>query len=111
MFFIAKVSKIQVIEHKENKNILYTIEGFVFFASVHGFLESFDFTIKDSNIIIDFYNAHVLDCSGVGFVDKAVIKYRANNNTVIVRGLNEHSKNLIDSLAIYHDEKAELAAH
>lgn len=111
LFFIAKVSKIQVIEQKENENILFDIKGFVFFASVHGFLESFDFTIKDSNIIIDFSNAHVLDCSAVGSVDKAVIKYRANNNTVIVRGLNEHSKNLIDSLAIYHDEKAELAAH
>ncbi len=87
------------------------MKGLVFFASVHGFLEYFDFTLQNSNIIIDFSNAHVLDDSAVGAVDKAVIKYRANNNTVVVTGLNVQSKKLIDSLAIYHNENAELAAH
>jgi SulP family sulfate permease len=111
LFFVAKISKIQVIERKENKNIIFDIEGQLFFASVEGFVEAFDFNIKDTNIILDCSNTHVWDDSAVGAIDKVVIKYRDNNNKVTIQGLNYSSKKLVDKLAVHNNANAKLSAH
>lgn len=111
LFFVAKISKIHVIKEKENENMVFNIEGQLFFASVEGFVEAFDFNIKDTNIIIDFSNSHIWDDSAVGAVDKVVIKYRDNNNKITLRGLNFSSKKLVDRLAVYNDANAKLSAH
>ncbi|MBC2581695.1 SulP family inorganic anion transporter [Clostridium sp. DJ247] len=104
LFFVAKVSKIQVIERKEKQNTIFDIKGPLFFASVQGFVESFDFNTKNTNIIIDFSNTHIWDDSAVGAIDKVVIKYRENNNKVTIQGLDSSSKKLIDRLAVHKDE-------
>ncbi|GIM29973.1 sodium-independent anion transporter [Clostridium polyendosporum] len=111
LFFVAKISKIQVIERKENQNIIFDIRGPLFFASVQGFVESFDFTTKNTKIIIDFSNTHIWDDSAVGAIDKVVIKYHENNNKVTILGLNDSSKRLVDRLAIYNNPNVKLAAH
>jgi SulP family sulfate permease len=111
LFFVAKVSKIQVIEQKEKANIVFKVQGPLFFASVEKFVESFDFTTQNSNIVIDFFNTHVWDDSAVGAIDKVVLKYRENNNTVTIKGLNSSSKNLVDRLAIHNNVDAKLSAH
>lgn len=111
LFFVAKISKIQVIQQKENENIIFNIEGQLFFASVEGFVKAFDFNIKDTNIIIDFSNSHIWDDSAVGAIDKIVIKYRSNNNEVMLQGLNSSSKNLLDRLAVHNNLNAKLSAH
>lgn len=111
LFFVAKISKTHVIETNNNTSIIFTIEGQLFFASVHGFIESFDFTLKNKNIIIDFSNTHVWDDSAVSAIDKVVMKYRANDNDVIIRGLNQSSKKLVDTLGIHNNANAELPIH
>lgn len=111
LFFVAKISKIQVIERKENKNITFDIEGQLFFASVEGFVEAFDFNIKNTNIILDCSNTNVWDDSAVGAIDKVVIKYRENNNKVTIQGLNYYSKKLVDKLAVHNNANAKLSAH
>lgn len=104
LFFVAKISKIQVIERKENQNVIFDIKGPLFFAAVQGFVEAFDFTLENENIIIDFSNAHIWDDSGVGAIDRVVIKYQENNNKVTIKGLDSSSKKLIDRLAVHKDE-------
>lgn len=111
LFFVAKISKTHVIESYTNSSVIFTIEGQLFFASVHGFIESFDFTIKNKTIIIDFSNTHVWDDSAVGAIDKVVMKYRSNDNDVIIRGLNHSSKSLVDTLGIYNNPNAQLPIH
>lgn len=101
LFFVAKTSKIQVTERKENQNMIFNVKGPLFFASVEGFVESFDFTLKNTNIIIDFSNTNVWDDSAVGAIDKVVIKFYENNNKVTIQGLNSSSKKLVERLAIY----------
>lgn len=111
LFFVAKISKIQVIGRKENQNIIFDVKGPLFFASVQGFIESFDFNTENANIIIDFSNTHIWDDSAVGAIDKVVIKYYDTNNKVTIRGLNSSSKKLVDRLAIYNNANAKLSAH
>jgi len=111
LFFVAKISKIEVIKQNENENITFNINGPLFFAAVEGFIESFDFTITDTNVIIDFSNANVWDGSAVGAIDKVVLKYYENNNQVTIQGLNPSSKKLIDKLGIYNDANAKLSTH
>lgn len=111
LFFVAKISKIQIIERNENQNIVFDIRGPLFFASVQGFVESFDTTVKGTNIIMDFSNTHVWDDSAVGAIDKVVIKYRENNNNVTIKGLNPSSEKLVDKLGVYNSPNAKLSAH
>jgi len=108
LFFVAKISKIEVIKQQEDQNITFNINGPLFFAAVEGFIQSFDFTTKDSNIIIDFSNAHIWDGSAVGAIDKVVIKYSENNNKVTIQGLNPSSRKLIDRLGVYNNPNAKL---
>ena len=90
IFFVAKISTIKVKEQHNHSNTSFDVEGQLFFASVEGFVESFDFTVKGENIIIDFSEAHIWDDSAVGAIDKVVLKYHENDNTVTIKGLDSY---------------------
>lgn len=111
IFFASKISKVSVTSDHKGNNITFKISGQLFFASVEGFVNAFDYNVKDKDIILDFSNAHIWDDSGVGAVEKVVIKYRANHNHVIVRGLNASSEKIVNRLAVYHDSNAQLKSH
>lgn len=111
IFFVAKISKIKVNGLKEKHQLIYAVEGQLFFASVEGFVDSFDFNTENSEVIIDFSNAHIWDDSAVGAIDKVVMKYRENNNHVTIKNLNSASKKLVDQLAIYDDLQAKVSTH
>ncbi|WP_458460845.1 SulP family inorganic anion transporter [Paenibacillus sp.] len=111
IFFVAKISKVNVQQRESNNQTLFQVEGQLFFASVESFVDSFDFSVQQSDIMIDFSNAHIWDDSAVGAIDKVVIKYREHDNHVIVKGLNSASKKIVDKLAIYNDPNAKLSAH
>ncbi|WP_425517566.1 SulP family inorganic anion transporter [Paenibacillus agaridevorans] len=111
IFFVAKISRLEVRKRQASGDLVFDVKGQLFFASAEGFIKSFDFTVSDQQIVIDFSNAHIWDDSGVGAVDRVVIKYRENNNEVTVKGLDASSKKIIDRLAVYHDANAQLKAH
>lgn len=98
LFFVAKVSKITVEHHLENGAEVYSVKGPLFFASVEGFLSSFDFSKKEENIIIDFSQTTIWDDSAVGAIDKVVMKLSESQNKVTVTGLNKSSQKLVDQL-------------
>ncbi|MEH6946797.1 SulP family inorganic anion transporter [Bacillus sp. JJ634] len=111
IFFAAKISKIKVTKRNVNRNLVFDVEGQLFFASVEGFVDSFDFAVKQSNIIIDFSNSHIWDDSAVGAIDKVVMKYQESGNAVTIKGLNATSQKLVDKLSIYDDFHAKLGTH
>lgn len=111
IFFVAKISHLKVKEKIEGERTIFMVNGQLFFASVDSFLDSFDFNVKNKEIIIDFSNAHIWDDSAVGAVDKAVHKYRENNNTVALKGLNASSEKILDKLSIYRRSNTKLPAH
>ncbi|HLR59112.1 MAG TPA: SulP family inorganic anion transporter [Pseudogracilibacillus sp.] len=101
IFFVAKISKIKVEQTVEDSNIVFEVNGQLFFASVEDFLAAFDFSVRNKTIIIDFSNGHVWDDSGVGAVDTVIMKYRENNNDVQITNLNKSSDKLINQLKMY----------
>ena len=111
IFFVAKISTIKVKKQSHPLNTTFTVEGQLFFASVEGFVESFDFAVKGKEIIIDFSEAHIWDDSAVGAIDKVVLKYRENHNTVTIKGLDFASKRLVEKLAIYHQPNPKVSGH
>lgn len=111
IFFVAKISTLEVKKRETNNTLSFDVEGQLFFASSESFVKAFDLGVSNRQIVIDFTNAHIWDDSGVGAVDRVVIKYRENHNEVIVKGLNASSKKIIDRLAVYHDANAQIKAH
>lgn len=99
LFFVAKVSKIKVEYQLENNINVYTVSGPLFFASVEGFLEAFDFSKKEETYMIDFAQTTIWDDSAVGAIDKVVMKLSENNNKVKITGLNGSSKKIVEQLA------------
>ncbi|HSO56625.1 MAG TPA: SulP family inorganic anion transporter [Paenisporosarcina sp.] len=111
IFFVSKISKVYVTEKVVNDISTFTVEGQLFFASVESFLEAFDFTVENEQIVIDFSQTHVWDDSGVGAIDKVVLKYYENNNQVTLIGLNTTSQQLVDKLAIFNNKDAKQSVH
>ncbi|GIN10933.1 sodium-independent anion transporter [Shouchella clausii] len=111
IFFVAKISHLKVKEKQENKHTTFTVQGQLFFASVDSFIDAFDFNVKNKEIMIDFSDAHIWDDSAVGAVDKVVLKYKENDNSVTIKGLNSSSKKIVDKLAVYKNANAKLSAH
>ncbi|MCR8983526.1 SulP family inorganic anion transporter [Brevibacillus laterosporus] len=111
IFFVAKISKLEINKRQENQAAIFEVKGQLFFASVEGFIESFDFSVQNCAIIIDFSKAHIWDDSAVGAIDKVVLKYYEGHNKVTIKGLNSSSKKIVDRLAVYHDPNAKLATH
>ena len=101
IFFVAKISKIKVEQTTEDSNIVFEVNGQLFFASVEDFLAAFDFSVRNKTIIIDFSNGHIWDDSGVGAVDTVIMKYRENNNDVQITNLNKSSDKLVNQLKMY----------
>jgi SulP family sulfate permease len=111
IFFASKISKVSVTSEIRGNKTTFKISGQLFFASVEGFVNAFDYNVTDKDIVLDFSNAHIWDDSGVGAVDKVVIKYRANHNRVTIKGLNASSEKIVNRLAVYHDSNAQLKSH
>lgn len=101
IFFVAKISKIKVTKIFEGPKTIFEVEGQLFFASVEDFLAVFDYSVSNEHIVIDFSSAHIWDDSAVGAVDSVVMKYKDNNNTVELIGLNKASKKIVNQLAMY----------
>lgn len=111
LFFVTKISKINVsCTESENKTI-YAIKGELFFASVDNFINQFDFSSSENEIILDFKKSHVWDDSAVGAIDKVVLKYRNKGLNVTVENLNTQSKELVDLLCIHHQHKSIATQH
>nr|WP_155966703.1 SulP family inorganic anion transporter [Paenisporosarcina sp. TG-14] len=111
IFFVAKISKIEVVKMIKGSEVYYEVKGQLFFASVESFVDSFDYYTEKENIVIDFSNTQVWDDSGVGAIDKVVLKLRGNHNHVIITGLNSSSQKLVEKLAVYNNENAKVSAH
>lgn len=99
--FAAKISRIHVEQRMQDAKIMYLIKGQLFFASVESFVEAFDFSLENEEIVLDFSEAHIWDDSAVGAVDKIAMKLTEKQNRVTVQGLNDSSHKLIDRLAVH----------
>jgi len=106
IFFARKISQIFEVRSSLSEGgqvRTYEVHGQIFFASTYRLQEAIDFNDSATRIIFDLRHAHVWDISGIGLIDKAVLRLRRGGADVEVVGLNEASATLVDKLSI-HDK-------
>jgi SulP family sulfate permease len=106
LFFAGKVKrafKVESMLSADGKTRTYSISGQIFFASADSFVAAFDFKEGVDRVILDVSQAHFWDITGVGMLDKAVIKFRRAGIPVELAGLNHNSAAMVDRFAI-HDK-------
>jgi len=79
---------------------VYVISGQLFFGTMSHFVEQFTITDDPEQVIIDFSRSHVWDHSAVTAISKVILKYRQMDKHVLITGLNEESKQLVDRIGI-----------
>ncbi|MDQ0273228.1 SulP family inorganic anion transporter [Cytobacillus purgationiresistens] len=106
LFFVAKISKVQVTTHLSDGKRVYAIKGQVFFASIDRLNTLIDLNENVKIVEIDFTQAHIWDDSAVAAIDKIVLKLGENGIFVSLTGLNESSSRLMKRLSIHGNPDA-----
>lgn len=104
LFFARKVSRLVAVEStlsEDGNERTYTAFGQIFFASAEKFTASFDFKEVVERVVIDMSQAHFWDLTGVGALDKVVLKFRREGTEVELIGMNAASATLVSKLAVY----------
>ncbi|MBX3051118.1 MAG: SulP family inorganic anion transporter [Caldilineaceae bacterium] len=104
IFFARKVSRLLALESTlsaDGNQRTYQVFGQVFFASAEQFAAGFDFKEVIERVVIDVSQAHFWDLTGVGALDKVVLKFRREGTAVELVGMNEASTTIVDRLATY----------
>ena len=110
LFFARKVGQVLHVAStagEEGRSRTYTVTGQVFFASAEAFVAAFDFKEVLEHVTIDVSNAHFWDLSGVGALDKVVIKFRREGARVEILGMNQASATMVDKLGVHDKPDAE----
>ncbi len=112
VFFAGKISKLDVSAKESEHQTVYKVKGQLFFASVEDFVNSFSFTEKQEQILIDFSEAHIWDDSAVAAIDKIVLKLKEQTSAEVkLTGLNDVSEELLQRLATYNKPNVRASAH
>lgn len=74
----------------------YTVKGQLFFGTMTGFADLFDYRGDPQKVVIDFSRSHIWDQSAVIAIAKAVLRYKRAGKQVVLAGLNEESRRLLE---------------
>lgn len=110
LFFASKVKRMFAVTSAlsdDGRTRTYRISGGVFFASAERFAEAFDFKEVLDRAVIDLTDAHFWDITGVGMLDKTIIRFRRAGTTVEVVGLNDPSAAMVERFAVHDKPGAE----
>ncbi|WP_430108089.1 SulP family inorganic anion transporter [Paenibacillus sp. B1-33] len=99
VFFVAKISKIKVVQENDGQSTRIQVTGQLFFASTTSFVKAIDFNCQSNHIEIDFTYAHIWDDSAVHAIDKVLNKFRENKKQVMLTGLNSSSLHMLRTLS------------
>ena len=104
---VAKEAMIDTSLSADGRVRTYAVHGQLFFVTVTGFLDFFDYEEEVERVVIDLAGAHIWDHSAVTGLDKAVLRFRRRGVRVDVVGMNGATASLLDQLAT-HDKPAAL---
>ncbi|MEL6614565.1 MAG: SulP family inorganic anion transporter [Bacteroidota bacterium] len=114
MLFARKVAHLAFMEDElsaDGRTQHVTVVGNLFFATVTGFLDHFDFSADVDRVVLDLTQAHVWDASAVAAIDKAVLRFRARGVEMEVVGLNRESASIVERVAVHDKPGMALAGH
>ena len=95
---LAKIKASASIDEKGTK--VYRITGQLFFGTMTHFVDLFEFRSDPQSVVIDFSASHVWDHSAVTAIAKTIAKYEQLGTKVVIIGLNEESKKLIEQVGL-----------
>lgn len=99
IFFVSKISQVDVESSVVNKRRTYKLKGELFFASVTELQKQFDYKEDIEFIELDLRKTHLWDDSAVAAVEKIVGKFEETGKKVVVSGMNQESSDLAEKLA------------
>ena len=105
IFFMRKVGKtirVDEVDAPEGE-LRYRVSGQLFFASADLFAAGFEHHGQPRRVEIDLTDARLWDLTGVAAVDKVVFRYRRQGAEVVVSGMTEAEKALVDKVG-RHDK-------
>ncbi|TYR81207.1 SulP family inorganic anion transporter [Priestia megaterium] len=96
-----KMAKIKTVSKIEGNVKTYSLSGQLFFGTMTHFIEEFDYINDPKTIHIDFTHSHVWDQSAVTGIAKVIAKYNKLEKKVVVTGLNEESKQIVERIGLH----------
>jgi SulP family sulfate permease len=96
LVFAWRSARIQAHEELSGGMKIYRITGQMFFGTMAHFVDLFDYRNDPDTVTIDFGASHIWDHSAVTAIAKAKAKYEQLGKRVIVSGLNQDSKKLVE---------------
>jgi sulfate permease, SulP family len=109
LFFARRVARFIVVNSilaEDGKSRIYSVYGQIFFASAEAFTSGFDLQEGLERVQIDLTQAHFWDLTGVGALDKVVLKLRQQGTQVELIGMNEATATIVDRLGIFDKPEA-----
>ncbi|WP_174728150.1 SulP family inorganic anion transporter [Mesobacillus harenae] len=99
IFFVSKISQVEVTSTMVDNTRVYKLRGELFFASVTELMKKFDYKEEVDSVELNLSRSHLWDDSAVAAIDKIVNKFEENGIKVLVTGMNEESSELSAKLA------------
>lgn len=96
---VAHLVDVDRVCSADGSEVVYTVDGQVFFASSNDLVHQFDYAHDPDRVIVDMSRAHVWDASSVAALDAITTKYARRGKTVEIIGMNAHSATMHDRLA------------
>ncbi|MCW2714235.1 MAG: sulfate transporter [Frankiales bacterium] len=96
---VAHLVEVTRAPSADGSEVVYTVDGQVFFASSNDLVYQFDYAHDPGRVVIDMSAARVWDASSVAALDAITTKYARRGKTVEIVGLDEHSAHMHDRLA------------
>ncbi|MCW2668036.1 MAG: sulfate transporter [Frankiales bacterium] len=96
---VAHLVEVTRVPSPDGTQVVYTVDGQVFFASSNDLVYQFDYASDPETVVIDMSQAHIWDASSVAALEAIETKYSRRGKTVRIVGLNEHSEHLHGRLA------------
>ncbi|MDH6269228.1 SulP family sulfate permease [Rhizobium sp. SG_E_25_P2] len=113
VFFAGKVARLFRVTRLDapgEGEVVYKVEGQIFFASAENFVGAFDFSESVQKVLIDVSQAHLWDITAVGALDKVVVKFRRAGVEVEIVGFNAASADMVDQFALHDKAEREAAS-
>ncbi len=96
---VAHLVEVTRVLSPDGREVVYTVDGQVFFASSNDLVHQFDYAHDPDRVIIDMSLAHVWDASSVAALDAITTKYASRGKTVEIIGMNAPSATMHRRLA------------
>jgi SulP family sulfate permease len=112
LLFARHVADVAFMEDElspDGRTRTYTVVGNLFFVTVTGFLEHFDFAEDVDEVVVDLTRSSVWDASAVAALDKAILRFRKRGVDARIVGLAGRSAELVGRVGTHDKPGAELA--